>query len=169
MHKHDLGPMERIVEELIQQLDLKPHPEGGFYRELYRSPLTVHPDDGRSMRPALTTIYFLLPAGQVSRWHRVASDEVWLHLDGAPLELFTCDPAFDRVTQHVIGPLRDGLRPELVVEPQHWQAARSIGTYSIAACVVGPGFDFADFAMLHDLPDERAKMERQQAAFALLT
>jgi predicted cupin superfamily sugar epimerase len=69
----------------------------------------------------------------------------------------------------VIGPLRDGLRPELVVEPQHWQAARSTGTYSIAACVVGPGFDFADFAMLHDLPDERAKMERQQAAFALLT
>ncbi len=160
--------MERSAADLIAQLDLKPHPEGGHYRELYRSPLTVRPGDGRSERTALTTIYFLLPAGEVSRWHRVSSDEVWHHLEGAPLELFLCDPGFVQVTRNIIGPLRDGLQPELVVAPLHWQAARSTGAYSLVACVVGPGFDFADFAMLRDLPEGRDLMERGQPAHTFL-
>ncbi|MEZ4755724.1 MAG: cupin domain-containing protein [Flavobacteriales bacterium] len=161
--------MERSAAELIDLLGLKPHPEGGFYRELYRSPRTVTTVDGRTERPALTTIYFLLPAGEVSRWHRVASDEVWHHLEGAPLELFLCDPGFRQVTRQVIGPFRSGLLPELVVMPMHWQAARSTGAYSVVACVVGPGFDFADFAMLRDLPEECALMERSQPAHRFLT
>ncbi|MBL7982269.1 MAG: cupin domain-containing protein [Flavobacteriales bacterium] len=161
--------MERSAADLIAQLDLKPHPEGGYYRELYRSSLSVQPGDGRSDRSALTTIYFLLPAGEVSRWHRVSSDEVWHHLEGAPLELFLCDPGFEQVDRNLIGPLRDGLQPELVVPPLHWQAARSTGSYSLVACVVGPGFEFTDFAMLRDMPGERALMEQRQAAFTFLT
>ncbi len=160
--------MEHSAAELIARLGLQPHPEGGYYRELYRSPRMVTPIDGRTERPALTTIYFLLPANEVSRWHRVASDEVWHHLEGAPLELFLCDPEFKQVSAELIGPIRSDLRPELVVKPFHWQAARSTGTYSLAACVVGPGFDFSDFAMLRDLPDERARMERQQPAQAFM-
>ena len=83
--------MDTRAAELIASLDLAPHPEGGFFRELYRSDSRVQPLDGRPERRALTTIYVLLPAGEVSRWHRVGSDEVWHFFEGDPLELFTID------------------------------------------------------------------------------
>ena len=70
---------------LVQQLRLEPHPEGGFFRQLFRSSDAVTPADGRGTRTALTTIYFLLPRNDVSRWHRVASDEVWHFYEGATL------------------------------------------------------------------------------------
>ena len=80
----------RKTQTLIQQLGLKPHPEGGWYRELHRSPDQVQRQDGAE-RSALTAILFLLPAGAVSCWHRViGGDEVWTHIDGATLELFQC-------------------------------------------------------------------------------
>ena len=72
---------------LIETLGLVAHPEGGYYAEIYRSGALVDPADGRGGRRALTTIYFLLPEGAVSRWHGVASDEVWHFDEGAPLEL----------------------------------------------------------------------------------
>ena len=73
--------------ELITQLQLERHPEGGYYREIFRSADLVEPADGRGPRAALTTIYFLLPAGITSRWHRVTSDEVWHLYEGGPLEV----------------------------------------------------------------------------------
>jgi len=73
---------------LIAELDLIAHPEGGYYGEIHRSDTTVLPADGRGQRPALTTIYFLLPGGAVSRWHRVQSDEVWHFYEGSPLDLW---------------------------------------------------------------------------------
>lgn len=161
----ELGAMDKHVEALIARLDLKPHPEGGFYRELHRSALRVRPNDGRPERAALTTIYFLLPGGVVSRWHRVASDEVWHHVDGAPLELFSSDPQLTRVERHRIGPLAEGMSPEAVVAPGHWQAARSTGAYSVVCCVVGPGFDFADFVMMRDLPHEAAHLAARQPGY----
>src|SRR5690349_13940265 len=81
------------AQELIDTLKLAPHPEGGWYREMFRSAAQVAPADGRPARQALTTIYFLLEAHQHSRWHRVLSDEVWVHLEGAPLLLWTSDAA----------------------------------------------------------------------------
>lgn len=162
----ELGAMDPIVEALIDRLQLQPHPEGGYYRELHRSPLTVQPHDGRPERAALTTIYFLLPAGVTSRWHRVASDEVWHHMDGAPVELFVSDPDWRSVVRHIVGPLREGSEPEAVVPPHHWQAARSTGPYSVVCCVVGPGFDFADFDLLQDLPAEVGKAQARQPAYA---
>ena len=77
--------------ELIETLGLAPHPEGGWYREVYRSASSVAPADGRPARDALTTIYFLLESHQHSRWHRVLSDEVWVYLGGVPLALYCCD------------------------------------------------------------------------------
>ncbi|HMQ74774.1 MAG TPA: cupin domain-containing protein [Flavobacteriales bacterium] len=154
--------MHPRAEALIRELGLLPHPEGGHYRELYRSPLQVHPPDGRGDRAALTTIYFLLPAAEISRWHRVSSDEVWHHLEGAPLELVVSDPDLHRVQRHLLGPLRDGLRPEVVVPPGHWQAARSTGDHTLVGCVVAPGFDFADFTMLRDLPDAAERLRQRQ-------
>lgn len=133
-------------------LDLSPHPEGGYYRELYRSPSRVHPTDGRAERAALTTIYFLLAEGDVSRWHRVASDEVWHFYEGAPLELFTSDAGMERVTRQVVGAVHEGLSPVHVVPADCWQAARSTGAYTLVGCTVGPGFDFTDFTMLRDKP-----------------
>jgi len=150
------------VRDLIERLGLAPHPEGGFYREVYRSGLRVRrAEDGRD-RTALTTIYFLLPAGAHSRWHRVESDEVWHHYEGAPLELLWIDAPGGAVRVERLGPVDDrDTRPVFTVPAGCWQAARTSGEYTLVGCTVGPGFEFADFAMLDDRPDEaRALRER---------
>lgn len=162
----DINSMDPRAESLIEQLRLAPHPEGGFYRELHRSKSLIMPIDGRSSRSAITTIYFLLPAGTVSRWHKVSSDEVWHYLEGAPLELLVADPGFEEVNRCILGPLREGHEPECVVDPHHWQAARTQGAYTLVACVVGPGFEFADFAMLRHHSNELALLHQRQAALA---
>jgi uncharacterized protein len=136
--------------ELIERLRLAPHPEGGYYRELFRSGTEVRPTDGRPLRSALTTIYFLLTAGQHSRWHRVGSDEVWHVYEGTPLELLLAPPGIDRVERVVLGPATPTLEPVHVVPAGWWQAARPRGGYVLAGCSVAPGFDFADFDFLRD-------------------
>ncbi len=131
--------------QLIETLQLQRHPEGGWFREVFRSSAAVSPADGRPPRSALTSIYFLLEAGQHSRWHRVRSDEVWLHLEGVPLALWHCDAGLRTVPAHVrLGPVDPhGTRPQQVVPAGQWQAARplaahSSGDYTLAACAVGP-------------------------------
>lgn len=147
---------------LIATLGLKPHPEGGFYREIFRSVHHVTPADGRGQRAALTTIYFLLPAGTASRWHRVTSDEVWHLYEGGPLELFELDADGESPRQHLLAALTDGLdaAPVRTVPAHHWQAARPLGDYALVGCSVGPGFDYADFTML---ADDHAAAERLRA------
>ena len=140
--------MQPRAADLIAKLDLRPHPEGGFYRELFRSGSRVTPDDGRGDRPALTTIYFLLPAGEVSRWHRVRSDEVWHFYEGDPLTLWVADAHFTQITRTVLGPVGNGTQPVAVAPADSWQTARTTGAFTLVGCTVGPGFDFADFEML---------------------
>ena len=130
--------------ELITELQLERHPEGGYYREIFRSAGLVEPADGRGPRAALTTIYFLLPAGINSRWHRVTSDEVWHLYEGGPLEVLTVDPAFSALSRHELQPRA----PVCTVAAAHWQAARTLGDYALAGCTVAPGFDFEDFTIL---------------------
>ena len=138
-------------ETLIRELGLAPHPEGGFYREVFRSPGQVVPQDGRGARAALTTIYFLLPGGAHSRWHRVASDEAWHFYEGDPLELLLLPPDLGALTRHELGPAAAaGRAPVLTVPAGWWQAARPLGEYALVGCSVGPGFDFADFSLLAD-------------------
>ena len=129
--------------------DLAPHPEGGFYREVHRSASRVRADDARGERAAITTIYFLLTAGAASRWHRVDSDEVWHFYEGAPLELLELDARATTFVRHRLGAV-DGMlqRPVYTIPAGAWQAARSLGDYTLVGCSVGPGFDFADFRML---------------------
>jgi predicted cupin superfamily sugar epimerase len=138
--------------DLIATLDLRPHPEGGFYRELFRSAMMVTPTDDRGPRAALTTIYFLLTAETCSRWHQVDSDEVWHFYEGSPLELFELDPSARVLERHRLAPVGDGEQsPVHVVAAGRWQAARSLGDYALMGCTVGPGFDFTDFRLLaHD-------------------
>jgi predicted cupin superfamily sugar epimerase len=132
---------------LISTLDLIPHPEGGYYGEVYRSSAAVEATDGRGPRSALTTIYFLLTADAVSRWHRVTSDEIWHFYEGAPLDLWIMTPTHWQVTHHQLGPLNGVARPVRAVPANCWQAARSTGSYTLVGCTVGPGFDFRDFTL----------------------
>ena len=125
-----------------------PHPEGGYYREIWRSGLGVEPVDVRGGRAALTSIYFLLPAGAISRWHRVRSDEIWHHYEGAPLELLMVPRDELRLERHRLGPFAPGQEPVRCVPATWWQAARSLGAYSLVGCTVGPGFEFSDFELL---------------------
>ncbi|HVJ84284.1 MAG TPA: cupin domain-containing protein [Caulifigura sp.] len=146
--------------ELIATLDLQPHPEGGWYREIHRAQAPVTPSDGRPDRSALTVIYFLLERGQYSAWHVVASDECWQYLEGDPLDLLLFDATSGRRELIELGPITAGRRSTAVVPPGVWQAARPKGDYTLVQCTVAPGFDFADFAMLRDSP-EHAAMKSQ--------
>jgi len=148
------------AQQLVQELALQPHPEGGFFREVYRSPLTVQPADGRSARSALTTIDFLLARGQFSAWHRVRSDEVWHLLEGEGLRLWLIAPPLS--SAGAIDLRRTGAQPRLrhVVPAHWWQAAEPLGEYALAGATVGPGFDFADFAFGRDHAELRQALRR---------
>ena len=143
--------------ELIARLDLRPHPEGGFYREVFRSATLVTPADGRGSRAALTTIYFLLPEGTTSRWHQVASDEVWHLYEGGPLELLELRADGRQLVRHRLAPIGAGAEePVRTIRAGSWQAAQPLGEYALVGCTVGPGFDFADFRLLADDPERAA-------------
>jgi uncharacterized protein len=153
---------------LIEQLTLEPHPEGGYFREVYRSLSRLLPGDGRPERAAVTTICFLLTAGQHSRWHRVRSDEIWHFYEGDPLELFVGPPLFDEVHRTVLGPAGGPGEPVCAVPPDWWQAARPLGRYSLVGCTVAPGFDFADFGFLRNDPRAFNLLERLDPVLAAL-
>jgi hypothetical protein len=135
---------------LIRELGLQPHPEGGWYAEVFRSTQPVDPGDGRTGRIALTTIDFLLERGQASAWHRVRSDEVWHLLEGQGLVLWLLPPDLSRVERVELGAASAGRRPRHVVPAGWWQAAEPLGDFVYVGATVGPGFDFADFAFGRD-------------------
>jgi predicted cupin superfamily sugar epimerase len=139
--------LQRIVEELA----LVPHPEGGWYREIYRSRQSVATPLGR--RSALTTIYYLLQSGQCSRWHSVDADEAWHFYAGGPLELFTYDPAQAQLVSSTLTSPGAGGAPVHVVAAGVWQAARCLGEFSLVGCTVGPGFEFSGFRLVESLPN----------------
>ena len=127
--------------EIILQLGLKPHPEGGHYRETFRDERT-----DAAGRAASTAIYFLLAEGERSRWHRIDAVEIWHYHAGAPLELRIADDAGDRAL--LIGAnLTAGEMPQVVVPAQAWQAAESRGDWTLVSCTVAPGFQFEGFEL----------------------
>ena len=154
--------------ELIRLLDLRPHPEGGHYGEGFRSPQSVHLADRGVSRSALTSIYFLLTAGAHSRWHRVLADEAWHFYEGEPLELLQLGAAGTACSRYTLGPVAGTGRPLHVVPAGCWQAARPTGAYALVGCSVGPGFDFADFALLADHPAEAARLRERFPDLAVL-
>lgn len=155
------------ADALIAAFALQPHPEGGHFREVYRSALPVATADARGARTALTAIHFLLRAGEHSRWHRVDSDEVWHYSDGEPMELLMLTPDLSRAESVRLGRVSDGATPFHVVPAHWWQAARPVGAYSLCSCVVGPGFDFADFSFM-DVPDDRLRVRTSFPELATL-
>jgi uncharacterized protein len=153
--------------ELIARLRLVPHPEGGHYAEVHRAGTAVDPLDGRQRRAAMTSIHFLLCAGEKSRWHRVASDEVWCHLEGAPIELHVLDLLAHTPRSLLLGAVAEGMVPQHAVHANQWQAAHSSGDYSLAACMVAPGFEFADFELMSINDPLRAWLSRHHPALAI--
>ncbi len=130
--------------DVIGLLDLKPHPEGGHFRETFRDART------EAGRAASTAIYFLLAAGEVSRWHRVDAVEAWHWYAGAPLEL-SLGAAAGAVSHVRLGSdLAAGERPQAVVPAGHWQRARSLGDWTLVGCTVAPGFIFEGFELAPD-------------------
>ncbi len=135
-----LTDMWTSAADIIRLLDLQPHPEGGHYRETFRDPRTV---EGRSVG---TAIYFLLAAGERSHWHRVDAAEIWHFHAGAPLALEIEGQGV--VTLGV--DLAAGQRPQAVVPTGAWQAARTLGDWTLVGCTVAPGFKFAGFELAPD-------------------
>jgi predicted cupin superfamily sugar epimerase len=157
--------MNAEAQAIVEQLGLKPHPEGGFFRETFRAPRTVSTAHGE--RAASTAIYFLLPAGSFSALHRVRSDEVWHHYAGDPLDLYVLDEETGPRAVRLGSSLAAGERPQYVVHAGVWQAAVPAGErFTLCGCTVAPGFDFADFEMppradlLARLPQHRTWVER---------
>lgn len=131
---------------LIARLGLQPHPEGGWYRELWRGPAGA---DGRSVA---TSIHFLLPAGERSHWHRVDAAEIWLWHQGDPLLLRQAADDAAPTSQVVLGPDHAaGQVLQHTIPPHQWQAAEPAAGgahgYTLVSCVVAPGFDFAGFTL----------------------
>jgi predicted cupin superfamily sugar epimerase len=127
--------------EIIARLELRPHPEGGFYRETFRDSRTD--TDGRALS---TAIYFLLARGERSHWHRIDAVEIWHYHAGDALILRTADNNGQRSFR--LGPdLAKGEVPQAVVPAQTWQAAESTGDWTLVGCTVAPGFHFAGFEL----------------------
>lgn len=128
------------ADEIIRRLDLKPHPEGGHFRETFRDP------QGHGGRAASTAILFLLKRGERSHWHRIDAAEVWHYYAGAPLALSIVNGSKEEIVR-LGSDLRAGEFPQAVVPARAWQAAESLGDWTLVGCTVAPGFDFAGFEM----------------------
>jgi len=148
--------MHSRAAELLQILGMRPHPEGGHYVELFRSAQRVQHVVRNVERAAITTIYFLLASGEYSRWHRVQSDEIWHYHEGDAIELLLFDDKGLRRLR--LGPVARETRPTIVVPAGTWQAARTVGAYTLGGCSVGPGFEFADFSLAGDWPEIAARI-----------
>lgn len=138
------------IKDLIKQLELLPHPEGGYYRECYRSEQEI--SRGGSIKRSCTHIYYALESSMHSAWHRVHSDEIWNFYEGSPLELHCMSPD---CSEHQCFTLGSGLEYAAVIPAGYWQAARCLGSHALVGCSVAPGFEFNDFLLLRDHP--RAK------------
>jgi predicted cupin superfamily sugar epimerase len=134
---------------LAEQLDLQPHPEGGWFRETWRSAVSFRPDGYPGERSAATAIYYLLEPGERSRWHVVRSDELWFWHSGGPLTLTQGGRGAEPGAGHSVvlgGDLLAGQQPQALVPGAVWQcAAPAAAAPVLVSCVVAPGFDFADF------------------------
>jgi len=138
------------AEQLIEILNLKPHPEGGFYAETFRAALPVDSREHPAPRSASTAIYFLLRSGDFSAFHSVRSDELWHHYLGDSLELTLIDAAGILQRELLGKDFTRGERPQRVAPRNVLQAASAVDGphgFVLCGCTVAPGFDFADFEM----------------------
>ncbi len=129
------------AKEIIAQLELSPHPEGGWYRQTWRA------EAKEGERASGTAIYYLLERGQRSHWHRVDAAEVWHFYAGAPLKLSMSDDGTSLRETLLGADMNAGERPQAIVPPNCWQAAQSLGSWTLVGCTVSPGFEFDYFEL----------------------
>jgi predicted cupin superfamily sugar epimerase len=133
---------EASAADIIRLLELQPHPEGGYFREMFRDPCQM---EGRSVS---TAIYYLLKKGERSHWHRVDAAEVWHYYAGAPLALHIAESEKSKPSTNVLGKnIAAGERPQIVVTEGHWQAAETLGDWTLVGCTVAPGFELSGFEL----------------------
>jgi hypothetical protein len=133
--------LPKAATEIIARLDLKPHPEGGHYRETFRD--TAVDAGGRSRS---TAIYFLLARGERSHWHRIDAVEIWHYYAGAPLKLSLVDGSKEEIFR-LGADIIAGEVPQVTVPARAWQAAESLGPWTLTGCTVAPGFSFEGFEL----------------------
>ncbi len=145
--------MPNTIEEIVSRLELLPHPEGGYYKETYRSegeiPEAVLGKDYVGERNYATSIYFLLTSENFSAFHRIKQDEIWHFYDGSPIQLHMIDQEGNYSSQLIGKELSNGELPQILVPGGVWFASEVAegGSYSLAGCTVSPGFDFQDFEL----------------------
>ena len=135
----------------IQKLELKKHPEGGYYREIYRSAemFSIDPPKKSLKRNVSTSIYFLLDGSQVSKFHRLSSDELWHFYDGSSIKIYVIDEK-GKLEEITLGrKTEDGEVFQTVIKKNNWFAAELINkkSFALIGCTVSPGFDFSDFEL----------------------
>lgn len=153
-----MKPADTAAQRLVQQFDLLPHPEGGYYRETYRSPMAVSVPAGS--RSACTAIYYLLEGNDYSAWHRIASDELWHFYAGSALNIYVLDDKNGLSTIRLGDPLRDPACVfQAVVPAGCWFAAEPASRqlhgkdqtptdrFALVGCTVAPGFEFSEFEL----------------------
>ena len=159
--------MNKTAQKYIANLDLTPHPEGGYFKEVYRSGEIIEaehlPMRYSKKRNFSTSIYFLLEGNQVSKFHRLKSDEIWHFYDGSPIKIFIITQN-GNLQEKILGRnLDNGELPQLVIEKGNWFGAKVTDkkSFSLIGCTVSPGFDFNDFElakkqeMLNEFPNLR--------------
>lgn len=127
------------ADQIIAALNLTPHPEGGYYRETWRS--------SGEPRAHASGIYFLLKAGERSHWHKVDADELWIYNAGAPLTLSIAETEAGPACDHTLSPDLSTGQPQVLIPTDQWQAAETTGDWTLVTCIVSPGFDFAGFTL----------------------
>lgn len=141
--------MNEKAKQYIQKLQLKKHPEGGYFKEIYRGGemILIDPPDRRLKRNYSTSIYFLLEGKQVSKFHRLKSDEIWHFYDGSPIKIYIIDEK-GKLSENILGKkMDDEAKYQTVIRKNNWFAAELINkkSFSLVGCTVSPGFDFSDF------------------------
>lgn len=139
--------MTHDAQTYIRTLQMQPHPEGGYYRETYRSTATLATANGE--RSISTGIYFLLETGNFSAFHRIKSDEMWHFYAGDALEVIEIDGSGTLTVTSIGNAVEEGAVFQYVVKAGNWFASRvkTGGAFALVGCTVAPGFDFADFEM----------------------
>lgn len=144
--------MNERAEYLKRLPALDQHVEGGHYRRIYESTSSIAFGEEKRNRPMATSIYYLLNAGEISRWHCVDADEIWHWYEGDALEMLRFDPRDRQLSKHVLGPVSHESAPVLVVPAGCWQAARPLGSYTLVGCTVAPGYEWRGFSTLYSTP-----------------
>ncbi len=137
---------KKRIEELVSSLELQSHPEGGFYKEVYRSESSIETSDGK--RSLMTSIYFLLTSENISKFHQIKSDEMWYYHEGSPLTVHVIDKA-GKYQKIKVGPANEINKPQQMVPAGviFGSTVDAADSYALVSCVVAPGFDFQDFKL----------------------